>query len=111
MSVDWRRTRKYRIWRVQVIRRDKVCAVCGSVKRRQAHHKNSGAYFADERFNVENGITLCSSCHTKYHCDYHRSFREKCTSYDFDNFMSLSVYLIEVGSINTQKKILECMQK
>ena len=97
MAVNWRGTREYRVWRVTVIRRDKVCVVCGEKKGRQAHHKNSGQYFPKERFVPSNGVTLCSGCHTKYHCDYHRSFREKCTEYDFQNFTKLYIYLIEIG--------------
>ena len=90
---DWRRSREYRIWRVQVIRRDKVCQVCGSNERRQSHHVNSGSYFPDERFDISNGITLCYSCHMQYHCNYHRSYREKCTTYDWKNFCTLKDYL------------------
>lgn len=92
MAMDWRRTREYRIWRISVIRRDKRCVVCDSIQKRNAHHKNSGSYFPDERFDVDNGVTLCSSCHIKFHTDYKRSFREKCTQYDFNNFMSLVSY-------------------
>jgi hypothetical protein len=69
-SQNWRKTREYRRWRVLVIRRDKVCDVCGSRKRRHAHHLNSGAYHPKERFKVDNGVTLCSKCHSKYHNDF-----------------------------------------
>ena len=48
----WRYTREYRIWRAKVIRRDKRCVICGSIKNRQAHHLNHGSYFPDERFDV-----------------------------------------------------------
>ena len=100
--MDWRATRDYRIWRAQVIRRDKVCSVCKSNQKRQAHHINSGSYFPEDRFDIENGITLCSSCHTNYHTNYHRSFREKCTTYDFKNFKSLIEKLGEVLNITTK---------
>ena len=90
---DWRRTKEYRTWRVLVIRSMPRCAVCNSMKKRQAHHKNSGSYFPDDRFNVNNGVTLCGTCHTKFHCDYKNSFREKCTEKDFNNFMQLVAYL------------------
>ena len=65
--------------------------------KRQAHHKNSGSYFEEERFDLDNGVTLCSPCHIKFHCDFKRSFREKCTEYDFNNFIALSSYLIDIG--------------
>lgn len=93
MATDWRHTREYRIWRATIIRRDVRCAVCNSLQNRSAHHKNSGTYFPEERYDVSNGVCLCSSCHTKFHTDYKRSFRAKCTRYDFDNFMSLVSYM------------------
>ena len=88
-----KRTREHRIWRIAVIRRDGTCAVCGTRKSRQAHHMNSYSYFPEQRYDVNNGITLCRTCHTKFHCDYKRSFRHKCTKYDFENFMSLVKYI------------------
>jgi len=86
---SWRNTRDYRVWRIKVIRRDKVCQICGSIKGRQAHHMNSASYFPDERFDVENGICLCSSCHSMFHNSYKRSYRQKCTKEDFANFLEL----------------------
>ena len=86
---DWRKTREYRIWRARVIRRDRVCQICGSIKNRQAHHLNSGSYFKDERYDENNGICLCSHCHTMFHTSYKNSFRQKCTKKDFLNFIEL----------------------
>ncbi len=91
---DWRRTRDYRIWRVTVIRRDVRCVICGSMKNRAAHHKNSGSYFPDERYIPSNGVTLCGKCHMNFHNNFKRSYREKCTKYDFANFTVLSKYLM-----------------
>jgi len=78
-----------------VIRRDKVCQVpgCNSIKGRAAHHMNSGSYFPDERYDVDNGVTLCGKCHMNFHNNFKRSYREKCTKYDFANFMVLCTYL------------------
>ncbi len=96
MASGWRGTREYRVWRAIVIRRDVRCQVCGSIKGRTAHHKNSGSYFPEERYLPENGVCLCSRCHTKFHTDYKRSFRTKCTEYDFENFMSLVRYFKKI---------------
>ena len=90
----WRNTREYRVWRVGVIRRDKVCVVCTESKGRHAHHKNHATYFKDMRFLVENGVCLCSKCHIQFHNNFKRSNREKCTSYDFENFLLLSSYML-----------------
>jgi hypothetical protein len=93
---DWRATTDYRLWRVAVIRRDSRCVICNSLKGRNAHHINSGAYFPKLRFNVDNGITLCRDCHTQFHCNFKNSFKEKCTEKDWNNFLELVKYLKEV---------------
>jgi len=87
--MDWRKTREYRIWRAAVIRRDKRCVVCNSIKGRVAHHINHASYFKEQRFDASNGVCLCSKCHIDFHTNFKRSTREKCTRYDFDNFMML----------------------
>ena len=93
MATSWRNTREYRIWRAHVIMRDKRCVVCGSIYNRHAHHINHSTYFIDERFDENNGICLCGGCHMNFHCNYKRSYRQKCDRYDFDNFMVLVEYL------------------
>jgi len=91
-SQHWRNTREYRIWRAQVIRRDKKCQICDSIKKRQAHHINSALYFPKERFDINNGICLCLECHKQFHNNFKRSYRQKCTRYDLDNFLCLVKY-------------------
>lgn len=90
---DFRRTREYRVWRVQVVRRDKVCQVCGSRQHREAHHMNSASYFPDERYDVDNGVVLCKKCHSQFHNNYKKSFRTKCTKDDYSNFIQLVEYV------------------
>ncbi len=89
----WRKSKEYRHWRVKVIRRDKVCVICGSGKKRQAHHIEDASYHADQRFDVENGVTLCYDCHRNFHTNFKRSYREKCTLSDWNNFICLTDYL------------------
>ena len=84
--------RKYRIWRVKIIRRDKCCILCGSKKRKSAHHLNSWSYFPDERYDLDNGVCLCANCHITFHTDFKRSYRQKCTKYDFRNYIALIHY-------------------
>ena len=93
MGVNWRKSREYRIWRMLVIRRDKVCQVCGSNKHRHAHHIESAAYNIDLRFEVDNGVCLCRGCHTQYHTNFNISYRVKTTKYNLDNFLVLVKYL------------------
>lgn len=91
--MSWRSTREYRLWRALVIRRDGKCIICGSMKRRQAHHINNGAHHPEERYDVDNGVTLCSECHSQYHNNFNRSYRVKTTRHNWDNFLELIKYL------------------
>ena len=101
----WRTSKEYRIWRLSVIRRDSRCVICDSLQNRQAHHLNSASYFPDERFDISNGITLCSKCHSQFHCNFKKSFREKCTKDDFLNFKELVKYIYSIcNSISNIKK-------
>jgi len=91
--LNWRASKEYRVWRVSVIRRDSKCVVCSSLQGREAHHMNHSKYFIDERYNVDNGITLCKKCHSLFHTDYKKSYREKCTAEDFNNFIKIIKYI------------------
>ena len=91
--MNWRNTREYRKWRIAVIRRGKRCVVCGSIKHREAHHLNSAMYFKDERFDVDNGVTLCKHCHLAFHTKYKRTTRQKATKEDFERFLKLIEYI------------------
>lgn len=97
MTKNWRNSREYRIWKVTVVRRDGGCVICGSLKRRQAHHVNHATYFPKERFLPENGVTLCYKCHVNFHCNYLNSYRTKCTKKQFENFKQLIGYVKTVN--------------
>ena len=102
MAKNWHHSKEYRVWRIGVIRRDKVCVVCGTRKSRQAHHINHGTYFPEQRYDLDNGITLCRNCHSRFHNDFVGSYRRKCTKYQFDNFMQLVGYFKELWYTNKQ---------
>ena len=64
---------KVREWRKKVFQRDNFCCqICGSNKSGtlNVHHLNSWDWCIEERFNVENGITLCKYCHDNFHIQY-----------------------------------------
>ena len=103
---NWRKTRDYRIW-AYMVKKGARCAVCGTIKNRHAHHVNHATYFPYQRFDVENGVCLCGDCHSHYHCDYHRSYREKCSYYDWQNFLSLVYYLMKNITIKGQDYVTE----
>ena len=61
--------KKYEKWRNSVFARDNyTCQHCNAVGGSlNAHHIKSWAKHKDQRFNVNNGITLCEKCHKKIH--------------------------------------------
>ena len=63
---------KTKLWRNSVYKRDlHTCKMCGLVGGKlNAHHLNGYKYFKDERFDINNGVTLCESCHKEFHSTY-----------------------------------------
>lgn len=58
-------------WRNQVLLRDDfTCKQCGIRVDLQAHHIYSYKHEPDLRYDVNNGITFCSSCHKAFHRIY-----------------------------------------
>ena len=55
-----------------VFARDKyTCQCCGQYsKDLKAHHMNSYDIFVDERYDINNMITLCENCHRNFHKKY-----------------------------------------
>ena len=62
-----RESKEYRQWRAAVLKRDEVCAQCGSSDRLHAHHVIPWASAPAMRVEVANGLTLCAPCHGKVH--------------------------------------------
>jgi hypothetical protein len=59
---------EYKVWRNQVLKRDRYkCHKCGSKNRIQAHHIKSWAKYPEGRFDPDNGVTLCIDCHANQH--------------------------------------------
>lgn len=69
----WRTSRdrsnpKYKRWRLAVFKRDGFkCQSCGAANDLQAHHIKHWKDDISNRYNVDNGITLCRRCHLKAH--------------------------------------------
>lgn len=66
---DYRKTEEYKVWRANVFNRDGFkCQVCGQVGGMlNAHHIKEFSKYPDLRYEVDNGVTLCESCHKKIH--------------------------------------------
>lgn len=61
-----------RMWRDKVFKRDGyACQICKEHSHNlNAHHLNSWNTHKEQRFLVENGISLCKDCHLKFHKKY-----------------------------------------
>lgn len=63
-----RESLKYTNWRRRVFERDNFMCVIGGKKhgnKLEADHIKSFSEFPKDRFKIENGRTLCKSCHKK----------------------------------------------
>lgn len=64
-----RHTNEYREWRKNVFKRDDyTCQICGKRGGKlNAHHIIRYRNSVENRTNIDNGITLCESCHKAVH--------------------------------------------
>jgi len=80
---------EYNEWRKMVYRRDGwKCQICDyRGKLLVAHHIRTWKAFPKERFDIENGITLCRGCHCKLHTIHRRvtDFREILNDYTLNS--------------------------
>jgi len=63
----------YGIWRKKVYKRDNyTCQCCGKKSNGDlvAHHLDGYSWCEGKRIDVNNGVTLCKTCHTKFHKIY-----------------------------------------
>jgi hypothetical protein len=62
---------EYQVWKLEVYKRDRgfcrLCKVRCTNKTIVAHHIKLFRDFPELRFSVDNGMTLCRSCHVKLH--------------------------------------------
>lgn len=65
--IDGKQSLRSKQWAKDIIDRDKKCAFCGTVEKLVAHHIKSWKEYPKLRFNLDNGQTLCNTCHSKLH--------------------------------------------
>jgi len=54
-------------WALLIKERQKECQVCGNKDNLHAHHILYRSNYPLLRYNINNGITLCVSCHAEVH--------------------------------------------
>ena len=60
-----RKSLEYRLWREAVLKRDNfTCIWCGSKDNIEVDHIKPFAYYPELRFAIDNGRTLCKTCHS-----------------------------------------------
>ena len=60
----------HRVWSHRILSRDNyTCKICGKSPsgNLNAHHLNGWNKFTEQRFDLENGVTLCTDCHNEFH--------------------------------------------
>lgn len=74
-------------WRNDVFKRDDYkCVKCSNGGYLHAHHLNGYHWATEERFNTDNGTTLCKDCHDLFHDIYGKKNN---TKEQFEEFMQL----------------------
>ena len=61
---------QYKEWRKEIYKRDNyTCQCCGKAGRNDlvAHHLDNYYDFKNKRIKIDNGITLCTKCHKRFH--------------------------------------------
>lgn len=102
-------------WAQDVKRRDHyVCHVCASKGvQLNSHHLNSWADHPDQRYDVTNGVCLCSICHEKFHEIYGKGKNTEEQFRQFEKTMSVIIKMAnKEGIINSAtRRILQQAEK
>lgn len=79
---------EYKKWRIEVYKRDNyTCKCCGQTKGGlNAHHLNGYDNFKSQRYDVNNGVTLCKDCHKEFHKIYGKGNN---TKEQFEEFLKI----------------------
>ena len=68
-----------RLWREAAYNRDGHTCQCCNIRggSLEAHHIDSWKDHKDDRFNIDNGVTLCETCHKAYHKACHKRWKNE----------------------------------
>ena len=77
----------YLEWAKQVKERDNYhCQLCSQGFQLHSHHLNGWNLFIDQRYDIDNGITLCRQCHDHFHLMFQKGGN---TKYQFEQFRQI----------------------
>ena len=67
-----KRGHEHIMWSQQVLSDDNyTCQICNQLRGNlNAHHLNGWNAFPEQRFDLDNGVTLCTDCHKEFHSEY-----------------------------------------
>jgi len=101
---------KNKLWRNSVLERDEyICQKCGAQDNLHVHHILEFSKFPEQRFNINNGITVCMSCHEDIHKRSFPNWLNGKSKIAKDNITEPSIAKTETYSIS--KKSLENLYK
>jgi 5-methylcytosine-specific restriction endonuclease McrA len=84
---------RYMKWAKAVKVRDNfTCQICGREGvYLNSHHMNSWDVHENDRFDMNNGVCLCTTCHTFYHIMYKAGNNTKAQFEEFKKIMSVVI--------------------
>ena len=90
---------KYRQWAKEVKEQaNYTCDICGQYDEKpHAHHLDSYGSCKDKRYDVTNGVCLCSKCHIEFH-SWMGGTHVECTSDDYLEFKNEKLLNNEVST-------------
>lgn len=88
LSLKKRRNPEAKRFRRAVKARDgNTCTICDSKNQLVVHHLNGFKDNVALRYDVDNGVTLCWSCHNAFHQNFMGGYNISCTEQDFEAFL------------------------
>lgn len=102
-------------WASEVKRRDHyTCVICGRKGvALNSHHLNAWADYPDQRYDLQNGATLCHTCHEGFHDIFGKG---KNTVKQFKQYKSIMEELIRAANneaivATTTQKMIQAAEK
>ena len=90
----WRNSKKTKEWKKSCIERDGgKCVLTGISKNLEVHHINDASYHPEQRYDINNGVTLYKYVHFIFHILVMGGYRKKCTRKHWNRFVRLFKYI------------------